>query len=45
MKNFEPKQYKDLLKSIYKEIEEKRYWRENTLQKILKKYPKDGRTE
>lgn len=42
MKNFEPKQYKDLLESIYKEIGEKRYWRENTLQKILKKYPKDG---
>jgi len=42
MKNFEPKQYKDLLESIFKEIEKKKYWRENTLQKILKKYPKDG---
>jgi len=42
MKNFEPKQYKNLLKSIFTEIEEKNYWREDTLQKILKKYPKDG---
>ncbi len=42
MKNFEPKQYKDILKSIFTEIEEKKSWREDTLQKILKKYPKDG---
>ncbi len=42
MKNFEPKQYKDFLESIFEEIGNKKYWRENTLQKILKKYPKDG---
>ena len=42
MKNFKPEKYKDLLKSIFTEIGEKRYWREDTLQKILKKYPKDG---
>ena len=42
MKNFKPEKYKDLLKSIFTEIGEKRYWREDSLQQILKKYPKDG---
>ena len=42
MKNFEPKQYKNLLESIFQEIGERKYWREDSLQQILKKYPKDG---
>lgn len=42
MKNFKPEKYKTELKNIFSDIQNIKNWREDTLQQILKKYPKDG---
>ncbi len=42
MKNFKPENYKTELSNIFSDIQDSKNWREDTLQQILKKYPKDG---
>ena len=42
MNNFKPENYKIELGNIFSDIQDSKNWREDTLQQILKKYPKDG---
>lgn len=42
MENFKPQNYKIELENIFSNIQASNNWRTDTLQTILKKYPKDG---
>jgi len=43
MEIFEPGKYKDILSKIFKEIKLQEIWKKDSLNKILRKYPKDGK--
>lgn len=42
MEIFQPNKYKDLLVKIFKEVKATDIWKKDSLNKILRKYPKDG---
>ena len=43
MEYFKPEKYKTELTKIFKEIKEEKIWEKDYLNKILRKYPKDGK--
>ena len=43
MEIFQPDKYKDILSEIFKEIKLQEIWKKDSLNKILRKYPKDGK--
>jgi len=43
MEYFKPEQYKKELKRVFKEIAKEKIWRKDSLNKILRKYLKDGK--
>ncbi|HOF79193.1 MAG TPA: tRNA uridine(34) 5-carboxymethylaminomethyl modification radical SAM/GNAT enzyme Elp3, partial [Candidatus Dojkabacteria bacterium] len=43
MEYFKPEKYKTELTKIFKEVKEEKIWEKDSLNKILRKYPKDGK--
>jgi len=43
MEIFQPSKYKDILTKIFQEIKLQEIWKKDSLNKILRKYPKDGK--